>query len=344
MVWLIVGWVLFAVAVILLFIVLTAIFIYRHFFNRRCDGNPHVTYFTAKDFDGLQAEPISFVSGKNILRGFIYRRNLPMQGLIIFAHGYGAGHLAYTTEIDAFTRAGFCVLAYDGTGCGSSEGKNMRGFDQGPLDLLAAIRFARSDAQLCQLPVALAGHSWGAFSVLNVSPLCGEYRVCGAVAMGGFISSASVLAQSAASHVKLLKPFRLPLEFCFWLFNRIRFQAEANFHCIRSLQKTDIPVLLLYGKKDKTVLFRHNGEKIGRSMQGSKNIVYRAYPEKSHNVYLTAHAEAAMEAQFTEAFKMAKNDPDHAGKYYAAIDYHAVTEEDPAVMAEMICFLKNCLA
>ena len=124
---------------------LTALFADRKYFRRRYDGNPNLKYFTADDFQHLEAEPISFPSDKRqILRGYIYRSNqIRAEGLIIFSHGYGAGHLSYTTEINTLAQAGFVVLAYDATGCVGSDGKYFGGFDQGPIDLRFAIKFAK---------------------------------------------------------------------------------------------------------------------------------------------------------------------------------------------------------
>ena len=117
----------------------------RHFFGKRYDGNPDVRYFEASDFVGLQASPVSFPSTPGItLRGFLYRKEgLQPRALAVFVHGLGAGHLAYTTEIDFLARCGYLVLGFDMTGCGASDGR-ADGFDQGPLDIAAALRFARN--------------------------------------------------------------------------------------------------------------------------------------------------------------------------------------------------------
>ena len=103
------------------------------------------------------------------------------------------GSAAAADLIGCFFAGLFAVLAYDGTGCVASEGK-FKGFDQGPVDVAAALRFAREHEALKGFRrVVLAGHSWGAFSVCNA--LDADERVAGAVAMCGFISSASVMGR-----------------------------------------------------------------------------------------------------------------------------------------------------
>ena len=131
-----------------------AFYVHRRFFHRRYNGNKYLKYFKADDFYGLKTETISFQSDVGqYIHGYIYSYDQVKKpyGLIIFSHGFGAGHEAYTTEINTFAKAGFYVLAYDGTGCVGSEGKYFRGFDQGPIDLMSAYRFAESDPRLKDL-------------------------------------------------------------------------------------------------------------------------------------------------------------------------------------------------
>ena len=62
------------------------------------------------------------------------------EGVIVFVHGMGAGHLSYTTEINTIAKSGYKVLSYDNTGCCASDGKSMNGFYQAVLDLMNRAR------------------------------------------------------------------------------------------------------------------------------------------------------------------------------------------------------------
>ena len=151
----------------------------RHFFGERYNGNPFVHYFEAKDFPGLQAQPISFPSSSGIsLRGYLYHaKGVQVRALTVFVHGLGAGHLAYTTEINFLANSGYLVLAFDMTGCGASEGNALLGFDQGPLDVSAALRFIGSQPRLAQFPVFLIGHLVGGiFRNQCIAKLSGHSR------------------------------------------------------------------------------------------------------------------------------------------------------------------------
>ena len=141
--------------------------ILRKAFGSRQEGAPGVKYFHAEDFPGLNAEPVSFASDKARLRGYWYSCYSDCRGIVIFVHGMGGGHTAYTTEINALARAGYRVLAYDNTGTMLSDGPELYGLNQALSDLSAAYDFAWSANRAWQLPITLVGHSWGAFTVCN---------------------------------------------------------------------------------------------------------------------------------------------------------------------------------
>ena len=111
-----------AVAVLLsavLFLFIFAASVEKVTFGARCEGNPYLSYFTAADFDNLEAEPIEFKGNRGqTLRGNLYFETgkTDFKALLIFCHGMGGGHLSYTTEIDFFAKHGYLVLAYDNTG------------------------------------------------------------------------------------------------------------------------------------------------------------------------------------------------------------------------------------
>ena len=329
----IVGGVVFLLLAVMFFVALVG---YRKLFDRRYNGNSHVHYFTADDFEGLQAEPICFPSDRgDLLHGFIYRDAavLSARGLVVFSHAFGAGHQAYTTEIATLAHAGFWVLAYDGTGCVSSEGKTFRGFDQGPLDFAAALRFASQDARLKDFKRVAVGHSWGDFSVLN--SLSGEVPVCGAVAMCGFVSCAGVMAQSVFGHIQ---PCAALFSLYFRIFNRVRFGKDANRNVLRSLRKATVPVFVIYGKSDCVVPFYGNGKRVLRLAEDLPHVRGMLCENKGHNVYLTEDAERYMNETFSSISSQSKKQPQLAEELYAKADYRRMTQEDEGVMRAVVDF------
>ena len=315
-----------------------ALYIHRKIFYRRYNGNKNLRYFKAEDFEGLTAEPVAFASDRGqLLRGYIYRAEgvVPV-GVVVFAHGFGAGHQAYTTEIASLARFGFLVLAYDATGCVASEGKVLGGFDQGVIDLHFALRFAAVDERLKGYKRVLFGHSWGGFCVMNA--LDTDVPVEGGVAMCGFVSSAGVIAQNTVGKCRFAE---CACRSFFRLFDRIRFGAHANYDAIRSLQSTEKPVLLFYGEQDATVSFKGNGARVRSAVCGRANVRYITCPTKGHNVYLSEDAEQYMHATFRSIAAEVKKDRALAPALYSAVDYRRMTAEDPAVMEEAIGFCRS---
>ena len=146
---------------ILVFFAIVSVLIQKTRFGVRSDGNPALRYFQAKDFENLQAEDISFVSDKGqTLRGCIYSdmRVKEPKGLVIWVHGFGAGHNAYTTEIAYLAAQGYLVLGYDNTGCVLSDGKGVGGLIQGAIDASYAVRYVQNEPRLKQYKRVLVGH------------------------------------------------------------------------------------------------------------------------------------------------------------------------------------------
>ena len=114
-------------AVIVLLFLLAALS-YRFAFGRRYDKGKLLKYFTAEDF-GLDAEKISIPRKKFSLCGILYRKAdvLQKDSVVVFVHGMGAGHIAYTTEMNYFCNLGYPVIALDSKGCNLSGGKNIKG-------------------------------------------------------------------------------------------------------------------------------------------------------------------------------------------------------------------------
>lgn len=219
-------------------------------FSKRCEGNENLKYLKAKNFDNLNARPISFKSDKNqTLNGFIYSgaKTDKYKALIIFSHGMGAGHLSYTTEINYFAQKGYLVLAYDNTGTCSSEGKKLYGFAQGVIDLNSAIRFASSRDDIKELPILLMGHSWGGYSVCNAPALASDVDIRGIVAFSPFNSVNRLISDIAKLKLKIGLSFLHPF---FDAVNFFRFGKNGLLKSCTTIASNEIPTLILHGGND----------------------------------------------------------------------------------------------
>ena len=171
--------------------------VYKKKLVHRYDDEGYIKYFSAADFPGLQAEPFSFTSGKNTLRGFWFRYGGERNELIVFCHGVGGGHRSYMTEIALLCGRGYTVLAYDNTGCFASEGKDIGGFTQSLADLDAAVKALKASGAFEKFSrVFVMGHSWGGYAAANIP----AYQSCfeKAVVISGFVSVERMLLTQTA--------------------------------------------------------------------------------------------------------------------------------------------------
>ena len=294
-------------------------------FGKRGDKNPLLKYFTAEDFN-LTAENIEIGS----LRGAIYQKDgvEKRDAVVVFVHGMGPGHIAYTTEIAYFCNLGYTVVALDSRGCNLSGGRNIKGMYEGVKTAVAAIDYAR--AHFSDKKVYLVGHSWGGYSALCASK---RRKVEKVVAISAPNSPVKTIYEGAA-HV-ISKPVAAILCPFWWLINFLAFGANGNASAIKCARKNGTPTLLIHGDKDnivtpkKAVYFASYGE----------NVTKHLAEGKAHNPYNTVAAEqklAELQAALINASKMTESE---RIDYFAHFDFKAATEEDEEVMKAISDFL-----
>lgn len=105
---------------------------------------------------------VIFRSGQNRLTGYLWNETRT-RGLLVFAHGMGAGVEYYLPEIHHFAAQGYKVFAFEYSGYPGSSG-HFYGFPQAVIDLKNALDFIDDGS----LPVVLMGHSMGAYAVCAV--------------------------------------------------------------------------------------------------------------------------------------------------------------------------------
>lgn len=321
---------LIVIAAVIVLLFLLAAFSYRFAFGRRYDKGRLLKYFTAEDF-GLEAEEVSISRKKFALNGFLYRKDVTEEkdGIVVFVHGMGAGHIAYTTEINYFCNLGYTVLALDSKGCNMSGGKNIKGMYEGVKTAVAAVDYAR--ARFPGKAVYLVGHSWGGYSVLCASA---KRKVEKVVAISAPATPVRTLYEGAAKFIS--KPVAAVLCPFWWIINLLKFGKDGNANAARQARKNGTPTLLVHGDKDNIVT-------------PSKAVYYKSYGEnvtkylalgKAHNPYNTVEAEkklAELQYNISNSAKMTESE---RIDYFAKFDFKAATEEDEVVMNAIAEFLK----
>ncbi|MCH5325557.1 MAG: alpha/beta hydrolase [Eubacterium sp.] len=212
----------------------------------------------ARDYDRT---PISFQSGKNTLRGYIYGEE-NTKGLVVVSHGLGGGAEDYTDIIKYFVDNGWRVMAYDNTGGYNSDGDGAVGLAQSAIDLDAALTYIENNSALSSLPKVLIGHSWGGYAVSAV--LNFEHDVKAVAEFSGYAMPLDMLAEFAG---RLIGTPLTVMEYPFlWMYNTAAFGDKAGLSAIDGINGADIPVMVIHGDKDPTVsaigagIIAHRGE------------------------------------------------------------------------------------
>ena len=291
-------------------------------FGSRYDKNPLLKYFTAEDFD-LSAQPVSLQNG---LKGFIYgKSDVPQKDkLIIFCHGMGPGHIAYTTEIAYFCDFGYSVLAVDNRGCNFSDGKNLKGMYSGVQTAVAAIDFAKENGYE---DINLVGHSWGAYSALCASA---KRKVNKVVVISAPLSPSVTMAEGAINMGALPRPLVAIIRPFWWLINFFKYGAKGNSDSAKCAKKNGTPTLLIHGDRDKVVTLK----KSAYNKAKGKHITKLLAEGKAHNPYNTERAEEYL-AELSE--KLKRNEFAEIMKF----DFKSATDEDEEIMHKILNFLEG---
>ncbi len=192
---------------------------------------------------------INFNSGINVLQGYIYGDDHE-KGRIVVVHGLGGGADSYLPQITYFVDQGWRVFTYDATGSFASEGKSTKGFPQALIDLDAALTYISGQAEFKDLPLLLFGHSWGGYAVANI--LHFDHNIAGVVSVSGVNSPMEIILEQGermmGAFIKIQRPF-------LWLYNRLLFGKIATFNGVDAINNSQVPVLIIHGTEDDTVLY-----------------------------------------------------------------------------------------
>lgn len=261
-------------------LILTGACIYRKHFHARFDGGgDYYPYFSTLHPD-WNRQAVSFPGGRgDTLRGYIFSYENAPKALIVLCHGYGMSLNDYLPECEYFCRAGYAVLAFDGSGVGSSDGL-LYGLPQHILDMRACLDYVNSNTTLNQLPLLLYGHSWGGYAADCVSAL-GDYPIRGIISASAFQVSTAGIGPHLERHWGKLAGLML---FGVRLFQRISFGALANITAVEGLQKTDAPVLILQSSDDGIIHYRDNYEVLYKAFRNDPKKTFLPLTGHNHNI------------------------------------------------------------
>ena len=250
--------------------------IYNENFNKRFTSyEPMMLH--VEDFDGLQCEQCEFPSDKGQkLAGYLYSTGKEPRGLIVIAHGLGAGHNSYMDCANYFAQNGYNVFAYDATGNDASEGEGVGGIPQGAADLDYAISYAES--RFPELPVALFGHSWGGYSVCAVLTYHPEVRAviecCGCNRASDLFEAGGL--EQAGGVIYTMMPF-------IRLHERIHYGKYAANTAMDGFAASDAAVMAVHSADDDVVPIRYGYDLYYEKYKNDPRFVFRRFENRGHN-------------------------------------------------------------
>lgn len=298
----------------------------RKAMNGRCDGSPQLRYFSGEDF-GVSTSPFSFTYKKCLLRGERYfLPNRPCKGVVVFFHGLGAGHTAYSQEMAFFAKHGYLVYGYDYLGCMTSEGKGIGFLCESLGAQEAFFSFLDQDEAAKGLDRYAVGHSWGGYTALAA---CREqFNVKAIVSIAGFTSAVDMVC----SREKRLEKFRSFVTRAI----RIGYGSFAAKDMTEALATSHARVLYLQGSADTMVEPKYGYERIKAAFPEQGRISYKLIPDSAHNPYWTRRAQL-YSMELGRDHGIARRDFDNQYE----VDYAKLNEDDPLFMQTILDFLED---
>ena len=225
-----------------------SVYCYNNIFGKRLDTY-EPTALKVSDFEGLNATHYELESDKGqMLSGYLYSTDKTPKGIVVIAHGFGAGHNFYMEAANFFAQNGYYAFAYDVTGNDESEGEAIGGIPQGVIDLDYAISFIENSDDFPDVPIMLFGHSWGAYSACSVL----EYHpeVAAVIAVSGCNKSSDVFEVGAKEQAGPLTALMMP---CIRGHERIKFGKYANATAMKGFKASDARVMIVHSEDDNVV-------------------------------------------------------------------------------------------
>lgn len=296
------------------------------------------------DYAGqYQRDPVEFTFDGSALRGYVYGPE-NTRGLIVFRHGIFSQHQDYLPLILAMVDKGWRVFAYDAIGCGESDGDNVIGFSQSPLDVAAAVQYARDSGMADNMKIALWGHSWGGYGVAAALGLCPDVDAC--VTMSGFDTPLGIMRNGAE---QMMGPFAATQVPTMWLNMVVDFGLDANRSASKAIAASGVKTLVIHGVEDGVVPYE--GESIlanasaGQGIPNVSTITFDTPGRSGHNTYFYSLesqeylGECANMLQELLEENGDKPDASEVVEFLETVDKWKANTADPGLIGDIDSFL-----
>ena len=193
-----------------------------------------------------RSRALEFMSGSNKLKGYYVLPPNP-RALILLVHGVRTSSDSLTPVVQYFVENAYAVMTFDGTACGRSEGTTTVGLQQQRYDIRSALVVIRQDPEISQLPLALVGHSAGAY---GVAVEAARSKAVAAVCVSGFESPLGTMYFWANRYASMLSNVEYPF---LWIREHAAKGSDANESGSDALRSASVPALVIHGQDDDVV-------------------------------------------------------------------------------------------
>ncbi len=334
---------------ILLAVCLAACFVAKIGYDvcfQRAEKTENSIHLRYEDTSGYSRTPVTFLSEKNLLHGYIYGE-ANTRGLVVISHGLRACADSYFAETIFFVDHGWRVFVYDNTGSHESEGESARGISQSLLDLRAALNYAGQNDALRGLPLVLYGHSWGGYAVTAI--LNDNYDIRGVVSIAGFSTPREALFDFAEGRTGIFGTVGFPL---FWGYHSLLFGGQSNISAIDGLNRSNTPVMLVHGTADSTLRYSVSGIIAHQAQITNPNVTYISRDvdgQNGHsNLVYSQQAILYADSKTDEWIALEKQyhgevPADVTRSFYNHVDRVRASELDASLFGTILSFYENAI-
>lgn len=250
----------------------------------RFDYLSDFVYEDASDYPNLNVTYFTFPYKRISVLAAKYEGKKKDKGYLMFLHGIGAGHLAYTSLINCLCEMGYIVLTFDMYGMGLSGGKSFKSLSQGAIMLKDIyLNFLKVEPNLKDEKITLLGHSYGAYSIITGLLTFPKNKVKEVVAFSPFNDERFLfdLLGKKNSFIALLLLLKQMFIHPYFLFTSVSKIMKKNQNIIFKI---------IHGEKDDVVNVRYAYKNIAK-LKEFNNVKYFIEKESYHNPYLTKEAQ-----------------------------------------------------
>ena len=184
----------------------------------------------------------------------------------------------------------------------------------------------KADPRCAETDISVMGHSWGAFSTLNITALHPD--ISHIVAMAGYVSVPEMIGTFFSG---LLKGYRKAI---------LAVETESNprfiaYNAVETLSRSKTKALLIYSEND-TMCPRKHYDILHAGLEGKDNIRFLLLPNKGHNPNYTEDAvKYLIEFGKARARLVRKKGltAEEKAAFVASYDWDRMTVQDEAVWA-----------